>query len=295
VWHTTDGAIPRRDLSSARHFVSRIAQSLLIAVFFFALFGLMSSYSAALRDPRFLDGWVLIAGMSLQLGFHIAIKTNRLSPKSIARWRKLHIFIGWLLIAAFVTHSDFSLPDTGFELALWAGFVLLTLSGVFGTYLAWSLQAKSRVDEHIVFDRLHARIAELGRDVHKIVTTTDVVASAGLPTPPYDAWVVDLYTNHLRAFFDGHRNLRSHLVGSQRPLKHITTEIDNLSRYVDAHCKEKLIAIRNLVIEKDRLDFARVHHALSKGWLFVHVPVTYALIVLSVLHILVVYSFSSGG
>jgi hypothetical protein len=85
------------------------------------------------------------------------------------------------------------------------------------------------------------------------------------------------------------------LIGSQRPLKQLTNEIDNLSRYVDAQNQAKLAAVRNLVVEKDRLDFARVHLGLSKGWLFVHVPVTYALIVLSVLHVLVVYSYASGG
>src|SRR4030095_2743056 len=67
------------------------------------------------RDPRYLDAWLLAGGMSLQLAFHIAIKTARLSPKSAARWRKIHIFVGYLLIAAFISHSDFSLPDTGFE------------------------------------------------------------------------------------------------------------------------------------------------------------------------------------
>jgi len=295
VWHTTDGAIARRDLGSPRHLVSWIARVLLIAAFFFALLWLVSIYSGALRNPRYLDGWVLAVGMSLQLGFHIAIKTNRLSPKSVARWRKFHIFIGWLLITAFITHSDFSLPDTGFELALWAGFVLVTFSGVFGTYLTWSLQAKGRIDEHVNFDCLHTRISEMARDVRKIVATPDAIASVGLPIPPYDVWIADLYTNHLEKFFDRPRNVRAHLVGSQRPLKRITNEIDNLSYYVDAQCKEKLAAIRNLAVEKDRLDFARVHYALSKGWLFVHVPITYALIVLSVLHVLVVYSFSSGA
>ena len=47
-------------------------------------------------------------------------------------------------------------------------------------------------------------------------------------------------------------------------------------------------------LEKDRLDFSAVHLGLTKGWLFVHVPVTYALIVLIVLHVFVVYAFSSG-
>ena len=49
------------------------------------------------------------------------------------------------------------------------------------------------------------------------------------------------------------------------------------------------------MVEKDRLDFARVYLGLTKGWLFVHVPVTYALIVLTVLHVVVVYAFSAGS
>src|SRR5690606_20566876 len=111
----------------------------------------------------------------------------------------------------------------------------------------------------------------------------------------YDAWIVDLYATHLRDFFQGQSNSAAHLIGSQRPLKRLTDEIDNLSRYVDQQGQEKLAAIKLLVIEKDQLDFARVYLGLTRGWLFVHVPVTYALIVLSVLHVLVVYAFSSGA
>ena len=234
--------------------------------------------------------------MSLQLYFHIAIKTANLSAKSAMRWRKIHIFIGYLLIAAFISHSDFSLPHTGFEWALWAAFVLVALSGIFGTYLAWSLQAKRGIDERVGYERIPARRAELARDVHAAVVKTDPVAAAiGLPAPPYDAWIMDLYTTHLRDFFQGQRNFTAHLIGSQRPLKRLTDEIDNLSRYVDQQSQKKLAAIKNLVVEKDRLDFARVYLGLTKGWLFVHVPVTYALIVLTVLHVLVVYAFSSGA
>ena len=106
---------------------------------------------------------------------------------------------------------------------------------------------------------------------------------------------MDLYSNHLRDFFQGPRNFTAHLIGSQRPLNQLTDEIDKLSRYVDQQGQEKLAAIKNLVVEKDRLDFARVYLGLTRGWLFVHVPVTYALIVLTVLHVLVVYAFSSGA
>ena len=203
--------------------------------------------------------------------------------------------VGYLLIAAFISHADFSLPDTAFEWALWAGFVLVTLSGILGTYLAWSLRAKHGIDERVTYDRIPARRAEIARDVHAAVAHADPAAAAiALPAPPHDAWIMDLYGTHLRNFLQGPRNLAAHLIGSQRPLKRLTDEIDNLSRYVDQQSQEKLADIRNLVIEKDRLDFARVYLALTRIWLFVHVPVTYALIVLAVLHILAAYAFSSG-
>jgi hypothetical protein len=291
----SSASIGGRGLGSVRYLTGQTVQGLLIAAISGGLFWLVWIYGNGLRDPRYLDGWVLAGGMSLQLSFHIAIKTASLSPKSAARWRKIHILVGYLLIAAFISHSDFSLPDTGFEWALWAGFVMVTLSGIFGTYLAWSLQAKHGIDERVGYDRIPTRRAELARNVHAAVVKTDPAAAAiALPAPPHDAWIMDLYTTHLRDFFQGQRNFTAHLIGSQRPLKRLTDEIDSLSGYVDQPSQEKLAAIRNLVVEKDRLDFARVYLGLSKGWLFVHVPVTYALIVLTVLHVVIVYAFSSG-
>ncbi|HEX2365164.1 MAG TPA: hypothetical protein VHJ00_09065 [Bradyrhizobium sp.] len=285
-----------RGSGAARYLNSQTVQGVLIAAISGALFWLVWIYANALRDPRYLDGWVLAGGMGLQLYLHIAMKTASLSAKSAMRWRKFHIFVGYLLIAAFISHSDFSLPDTGFEGALWAAFVLVALSGIFGTYLAWSLRAKRGIDERIGYERIPTRRAELARDVHATVVKTDPSAAAiGLPAPPHDAWIVDLYATHLQDFFQGQRNSTAHLIGSQRPLKRLTDEIDNLSRYVDQQSQEKLAAIKDLVVEKDQLDFARVYHRLTKGWLFVHVPATYGLVVLTVLHVLVVYAYSSGA
>lgn len=291
-----DTSIGARRLGLARYLIGLTGPGLLIAALSGGLFWLVWIYGSGLRDPRYLDGWVLAGGMSLQLGFHIAVKTARLSPKSAMRWRKIHIFIGYLLIATFASHSDFSLPDTGFEWALWLAFVFVALSGIFGTYLAWSLQAKRGIDESVGYDRIPARRVELARDVHAAVTQTGAATAAiALPAQPYDAWIMDLYTTHLRDFFQGQRNFTAHLMGSQRPLKFLIGEIDSLSRFVDQQSEEKLVAIKNLVVEKDRLDFARVYLGLTKGWLFVHVPVTYALMVLTVLHVIVVYAFSAGA
>jgi hypothetical protein len=270
-------------------------QALLIATLSAGLFGLVWLYSSALRDPRYLDGWILAGGMILQLGFHIAVKSGGLSPKSAVRWRKFHVLLGYLLIAAFASHCDFSLPDTALEWMLWTGFVLVTLSGVLGRYLAWSMKVKGIVDERTALERIPEQRAELARNLQTLLTRADPASAAlGLPVPPHDAWIMDLYTTHLSDFFAGQRNVSAHLVRSQGPLKQLTDEIEDLARYVDPQSKDKLAAIRELVIEKDRLDFACVQQSLTRGLFFVHVPVTYALIVFSVLHVVVAYAYSSG-
>ena len=294
VQQVSDASTDGRGKGLARYLNDQTIEALWIAACSGVLFWLVWIYGNGLRDQRFFDGWALASGIGLQLYFHIGLKTGTMPPKSAKRWRKIHVFLGYLLVAAFFSHTNFSLPDSGYEWALWGAFVLVTLSGILGTYLAWALKAKGWKEDLVAFDRIPARRGELAREVYAVVGRTDQSAAAiALPGLPHDAWIIDLYTNHLRAFFQGQRNLVSHLIGSQRPLRRLTAEIDSLSSYVDQQGQERLATIRNLVVEKDRLDFGYVFLGLTKSWLFVHVPVTYALIVLMVLHILVAYAFSS--
>src|SRR6185369_12297324 len=95
----SDGSIGGLGWGSARFLTSQAATGLLIAAISGGLFWLVWIYGNGLRDPRYLDGWVLAGGMSFQLAFHIAIKTASLPPKSAARWRKMHIYVGWSLKA----------------------------------------------------------------------------------------------------------------------------------------------------------------------------------------------------
>jgi hypothetical protein len=271
----------------------RVVAILTLSIAVFALVGL---YGSALRDARYLDGWILAGGMMVQVLFYIAVKSKRLSPRAVVRWRSVHVFFGHVLIAVFLSHANFSLPDTALEWALWSGFVLVTASGIFGTYLSWVIKGKHGIEAGMRLERIPVRREELAQEVHAAVACVDGPPNAlALPAPPYDAWLLDLYANHLRDFFQGPRHALAHLGGSQRPLKRLLSEIDTLARYVDAPRQERLRIIKGLVIEKDRLDVARAFLELSRGWLFVHVPVTYALAVLTALHGVSVYAFSSGA
>ena len=272
-----------------------IVQGVVLAAISAAFLWLVWIYGNGLRDPRYLDGWLLASGMIVQVYFHIALKRSHLSPRAATSWRRIHIYVGYILIALFMSHSDFSLPDTGLEWALWTGFMLITVSGIFGTYLSWSVKTKRTIDERTSYDRIPARRAEIAREVHMVAASAETdAAEIALPALPYNEWIRDLYTNQLHSFFKGPKNYGSHFIGSQRPVKRLTEEIDNLQRYVDKQGKDKLLAIKSLVLEKDRLDFAHVYLGLMKTWLFIHVPVTYAMVLLILLHVVVVYAFSSG-
>lgn len=266
--------------------------AILIAALCSALLWTVPLYASGLRDPRYLDGWVLAGGMVAQLIFHAVLRKRSGTPKSFRRWRAFHIAVGYVLIAAFLSHSNFSLPDTILEWSLWSGFVLVTLSGLFGTYLSWAIKGQHGVS----LERIAARRAEIAREVHDTaMRASQIPEDHGLPPLPYDEWITDLYTNHVMAFLQRPGQFVAHLFGSQRRLKRVTDKIDTLMRYVDAAGQMKLAAIRELVVEKDRLDNARVYLGLTKGWLYVHVPVTYGLVVLTVLHGFVAYAFSSGA
>lgn len=284
-----------RAFDSVRPIIAPLMQTFVVLALCGALFGVIEVYKHGLRDPRYLDGWLLASGMLLQLGFHIAIKTTGLSPKSAKRWRAFHIALGYLLIGIFASHSDFSLPDTAFEWWLWLTFVAVSISGIFGIYLSWSSNNKRGLDGRLSPERIATRRAEIAGEVETIVAETDTTAPLlPLPLQPHDAWIADLYAKSLQPFFAQSRNLSAHLLGSQNHIKPLTDEIDNLARYSDKASQEKLANIKDLVFEKDRLDFASVHGALMRGWLFVHVPATYAIVVMSILHVIVVYAFSSG-
>jgi hypothetical protein len=204
-----------------------------------------------------------------------------------ANWMTVHNYMGYGVIAIFGFHTSLSFPDGAFEWALWLAFILVAFSGVLGAYLAWSVPAKlERRSEGIIFERIPAFRSELAREVESLAISS--VNHSGSLT------ISDLYVNRLHEFFKGPQNVLSHLRNSRRPVKRICDEIDGLKKYLDKSGEETLQAIRNLVVRKDDLDFQYAHDGFLQAWLFVHIPATYALIVLTIIHVAIVYAFSSG-
>ena len=105
----------------------------------------------------------------------------------------------------------------------------------------------------------------------------------------------NLYVDTLHGFFRRPQFLLSHLRHSRRPERRIAAEFDNVERYLDEPSKETLKSIRDLVDVKHKLDFEYAHQGALKTWLFIHIPATYGMVVMTIAHVAIVYAFTAGA
>jgi hypothetical protein len=98
----------------------------------------------------------------------------------------------------------------------------------------------------------------------------------------------------LQPYFHGPRNFYAHVVGSNEALIRMCREIGSLRRYLDNQGREFLNEIEWRVVAKDNLDHQYALQWLLKGWLLVHIPLTYSLILVAVVHAVLAYAFSGG-
>jgi hypothetical protein len=56
-----------------------------------------------------------------------------------------------------------------------------------------------------------------------------------------------------------------------------------------------MLDLEDRVAAKDDLDYQHTLQATLKYWLFVHIPITYALVAFAVFHLMLVSSFAGGA
>jgi len=265
-----------------------VINTVLTAALIALCYWLVWLYDTALRDARFFDGWVLFVGMVAQLLFNIRKKLPMLPLGRASTWMQLHIYTGYFMIAVFLLHTDLTLPDTAIEWALWIFFVLVVLSGATGIYLSRAIPSRlEHGPKRIVFERIPAVRAELAQQADSLVM--NAVNESGLQM------ISTLYVDKLHGFFKKPQNLFAHLRHSRRPARRTAAEFDNIERYLDEPSKETLESIKGLVETKHKLDFEYAHQGALKTWLFIHIPATYGMVVLTIAHVAIVYAYSSGA
>lgn len=249
------------------------------------LAAVFQSARAALYSPVFLSGWML-AGLIVFLSAFGLRRRMPVAPLGEgSTWMRAHIGAGLLALAVFPAHAG--APDTPMEFILWALFALTAASGVVGLFLCRVLPSRIRArgGGHPPDDipRLRAQAARRAREL----------AASALALPRRQS-LARFYAARLHPFFAGPRNLFSHLAFSTAPARALTRELDDVAQYLGEDGRETVREFRELVEWKDALDFQNAMRLALRGWLFIHLPATGALLIFSAVHIAAAYGFSLG-
>src|SRR5450432_2973533 len=247
---------------------------------------LHAKFSRALPDYAFFTGWILFAAMLVLTFFNARKKLPFLSLGKAEMWLQIHIYLGFFTVVLFLIHLDFRAPHGWFEITLAWLFALVSASGVVGLFFSRTLPRRlaTRGGE-VLFEKIPALCHSLKTDAENLALGADAKSPI----------IAEFYTQRLAPFFAGPKNLWLHIVESRRPLNALVAELDDLRRFVNDVEREKIGKLVALVRQKDGLDYHRSLQLALKLWLFVHIPLTYGLLVFTALHIILVFGFSGGA
>ena len=271
-------------------FISRrlrnVGFAILVVVPTAILIGLQA-FNVALYQEQFLSGWLLIGVVLLLVLYNARKKLSMLPIGTAANWLQLHIYLGLLSILLFFLHVSWRIPDGWLEGLLAVFFIGVSLSGVIGLYLNRRLsKLLTRRGEEIIFERIPGFIAELRTEAEELA----LQCAAGTNS----STISDFYAADLAPFFSGPKNLIRHFRGSRQTLFDLIKQTSNMDRYLNDKEREFAGKLRQLIEKKDELDYQYALQAILKGWLFIHIPLTYGMIILAAIHLVLAYAFSGG-
>ena len=265
----------------------RRRQGLLIsAIAIGALWWMLNIYSLALKDSQWLSGWILVVFMALLVLYNTRKKISFLPAGSNRVWLQIHIYTGIVTLGLFLLHIQWRLPTGYIEIAMALVFVSICLSGIIGIIMSRRFSRRlTHNGEQLLFERIPAfslNLKTAAEDlVHESVDTTESTT------------LVDFYTSNLAKFFSKPNATIGHLLNSNRHYFRLRNELTAHERYLNVQEKEIAGQLQDLLMKKDELDYQYALQRALKGWLFIHIPLSYSLVLIILAHIVLVYGFGA--
>ena len=234
-----------------------------------------------LSEPAIVTGYALFALMLL-LGFFNIRK--RLSMVPIGRasvWLAFHVAAGLLAIAMFWLHTGSVWPSGLYEQMLTLLFYLVSVTGIIGYILTRTLPRRlAQIEIEIIYERIPGELAEIREKIEALAlectqeTGSDTVAQHHIGTL---AW-----------FFARPRFWISHVAGGDAAGHWLRGPGSAARRYLNDAEKTYFDQIIELGVLKCQIDRHFACQELLKKWLPVHVPLSMAVILVAVWHLILV-------
>jgi hypothetical protein len=255
-----------------------------------AIVGLLVAYvKYAPLYPRhaYLSGWVLFAAMLFLTFFNLRKRIPFLRLGNASVWLQLHVYVGIFSGALFFVHIGWSWPAGIFHQLLASIYLIVFVTGVLGLWISRTFPRMLTVGGcEIPFERIPYARSRLREEAEALV-----MAGVDGQTSPV---IAEFYSKEIGMFFTRPYNRWSHLRQSRAPQAAHISRFDEVQRYARKGEREMLDHLRDLVARKHMLDYQYSLQSALRLWLFAHIPLSYSLLVFSVLHIILVHAFSGS-
>lgn len=245
-------------------------------------------WAGATTRAAYLTGWLLFGVMVVLTGYNLFKKIPYLPLGRSEVWLQFHIYAGLFTGVLFLLHVKGQWPTGWFEIVLTCLYGVVMISGVVGLFISrgWPQRLTARGGE-VPFDRIPIIRRELRERAEAMALA--VVAEAKSAT------IAEFYARRLQDFFAGSRHFLSHLFEIRQPLNALVHEFNELNRFLNEQERKVAEQLVVLVRQKDGLDYQHALQLTLRLWLFIHIPVTYSLMLWAIAHIILVYGFSAGA
>ena len=244
-------------------------------------------YEMSLRDAAFLNGWVLFGAMVFLALFNVRKKLPFIPLLSGSTWLQIHVYLGLICVLLFLLHTSFRLPNGIFEILLWVTCVLLFVTGIFGLIISRRLPPRLRAGERILFERIPGFRAQLSNEAEALAfNSLDETGNTA---------VANFYWTVLAPYLRKPRNFLAHLLGSRKHARRLENQFRELQRYENPKGREVLTQLSEIVTAKNNLDHQYALQLTLRLWLFFHLPLSYSVLVMSLVHVMLAYAFGSAA
>ncbi len=232
------------------------------------------------------SGWLLGALVVFLASYNVRKAVPFLPLGSSAAWMQLHLYCGFVTLAVFAIHVEGAIPTGIFECMLAALYLLVFSSGVVGLIMTRSFPARlTMLGDETIFEQIPVIRREIQTEVEALV----LARHADSQSPA----ITEFYRDELRPFLSRHHDVLSHLIHGESARWHrLSRTIDDQRRYLNADEQHVMDEVKDYAHQKHQLDTKYALQGALKTWLFVHIPATWALLIVVFFHVVLVYAWA---
>lgn len=192
-------------------------------------------------------------------------------------WMRGHLWLGLLSLPIIFFHAGFRFggPLTSVLMVL---VIIVVASGIFGAILQHYVPniMTAQVPSETIFEQIDHVRAQFVSDADELIAATEAAATGEEGVAPLSSF----YQREMRPFLQS-RGARHQLL-SNRDRAHSTFE--GLRMLLPAEAQEATKRLEQICEEERQLRRQSLLHHWLHGWLMLHIPLSFALLLLGVVH-----------